>query len=136
MSVRRCYTYATTRPYLEEMQVISKPRRKRLSIESASARPTCEGCKQSSSVPDGQENEAIQQLDGDWLCPRHLSEALDQGAYFNWLVRVLGLAQKGAGTHAYLPHQPFARLDRLRLVCRIRVGPQWTRLPGKQPDDD
>lgn len=121
MSVRRCYTYATTRPYLEEMQVISKPRRKRLSIESASARPTCEGCKQSSSVPDGQENEAIQQLDGDWLCPRHLSEALDQGAYFNWLVRVLGLAQKGAGTHAYLPHQPFARLDRLRLVCRIHV---------------
>lgn len=118
------------------MQVISKPRRKRLSIESASARPTGEGCKQSSSVPDGQENEAIQQLDGDWLCPRHLSEALDQGAYFNWLVRVLGLAQKGAGTHAYLPHQPFARLDRLRLVCRIRVGPQWTRLPGKQPDDD
>lgn len=80
----------------------SKPRRKRLSIESASARPTCEGCKQSSSVPDGQENEAIQQLDGDWLCPRHLSEALDEGAFFNWLVRVLGLAQKGAGTHAYL----------------------------------
>lgn len=51
-----------------------------MSIESASARPTCEGCKQSSSVPDGQENEAIQQL-GDWLCPRHLSEALDEGAF-------------------------------------------------------
>lgn len=106
--------------------MISKPRRKRLTIESASARPICEGCKQSSSGPDGQENEGIQQLEGDWLCPRHLSEALDEGAFFNWLVRVLGLAQKSAGIHAYLPHQPFARLDRLRLVCRMRVGPQWT----------
>ena len=70
--------------------MISNPRRKLLSIESASARLICERCKQSSSVPDGQENEAILQLDGDWLCPRHLSEALDDGAFFNWLVGVLG----------------------------------------------
>lgn len=33
------------------MQVISKPRRKLLSIESASARPICERCKQSSAFP-------------------------------------------------------------------------------------
>jgi hypothetical protein len=72
------------------MQVISKPRRKLLSIEPASARPICERCKQSSSVPDGQENEAIEQLDGEWLCPRHLSEALDEGPFFNQLVGVLG----------------------------------------------